>query len=148
MLPEKENNSLRIVFLFLILASCSSEQPNNLKHSTVRKIAVDSIHQAKLLIEKHHDYITLQFEQSRERGGMKIKWPDTCLKDNKIGQMKDYGPYIISESVLYLESGDTPGECKGSKNNFLMIYCNGDDFVREIITPAVFKAPDASKLCT
>lgn len=133
--------------LALILLGCSSSR-TNLNHSTVKKIAVESRQQAKRLIERHHDYITLQFEQSRDRNGMKLQWPDTCLKDNKIGQLKDYGTYIISESILYLESGDTPGKCVGTKNNFLMIYCDGDDFIREITTPAAFKALDASKLCS
>lgn len=99
------------------------------------------------MIEKHHRYITLQFEQLQDNGEMKLKWPDTCLKDNKIGQLKDYGGYIISESVLYLETSDNPGVCAGVKNNFLMIYCDGDNFIREIKTPAAFKPLDASKLC-
>lgn len=137
---------MKLLMLLFIFISCSSSS-TDLKHSTVRTIEVSSRQQAKKMIEHHHQYITLQFEQTRDTGGRKLKWPDTCLKDNKIGQLKDYGTYIISESELYLDTSDQPGQCSGTKNNFLMIYCDGDDVIREIITPATYKPLDASKLC-
>lgn len=139
-------NIFSFTVICFLLTSCSSGK-NLLSHSTVKTIPVASRFQALTTIEKHHRYITLQFEQSRDESNSKLKWPDTCLKDNKIGQLKDYGTYIISESVLYLETSDSPGKCAGTKNNFLMIYCDDDDFLREIITPSAFKPLDASKLC-
>lgn len=118
-------------FLMIFIAGCS-----NLEY---REIPVTSKAQASMVINNEITFLKDTFVQSREPYYGGLRWSPECLADNTIGNIIEDEKTIRVQSRLILDKNGDPGFCAGEKNIMVLLYCDGEKFVRE------YKIPVASK---
>lgn len=116
---------MKLVALFFViaLAGCS-----NLEY---REIPVTSKEQARMVINNEVTFLQDTFIQSREPYYGGLRWSPECLADNTIGKVIEDEKTIRVQSRLILNSNGDPGFCAGEKSILVLLYCDGEKFVRE-----------------
>lgn len=107
--------------------------------SVSRKIPVSSRDEAKKVISNQLNFLKMLFTQSTDPYFGTPKWAEDCLKENKIGEVKEFAKGIQATSVLFLDANHSPGYCPKSQDSIhsfvVHVYCNSDPSVYEIKFP-------------
>lgn len=99
------------------------------------------------MMDNHVKFLKFLFEQSRDPYYGQPKWSEACLKDNEIGEVNDKNQIIESRSTVFLDQSFMPGICTGTKYYFILIYCRGSKFLKEIKIPVTKTALKSEFLC-
>jgi hypothetical protein len=129
---------IRDMFLsiFLLMGCTSKIYPEKLTSSSqIRKISVNTAREARMVVDNQVRFLELLFEQSRDPYYGQLKWSETCLLENQVGQQESRGQAYLSISKLYFDEKGNPGVCFGNRMIYVWLYCSDDQFVQEIRIP-------------
>lgn len=121
---------MRLVILLSLIAAFTG--CSNLEY---RQIPVTSKEQASMVINNEITFLKDTFIQSREPYYGGLRWSPECLADNVIGNIIEDEKTIRVQSRLILNENGDPGFCTGEKNIMILLFCDGDKFVREYKVP-------------
>jgi hypothetical protein len=114
----------KVFILFsLLLASCSSVP--------YRKLDVSSRDEALTVINNQANFLKETFTQSQESYYGGLRWSEECLKENKIGELKEKGMNLSLENELFFSASGDSGQCDGVKKRQIFLFCDGENYIRE-----------------
>lgn len=144
--------------LCLFLLGCAAtQQPASspdvariyLAESVIKYIPVQSPEEARMVIENDVRFLKRLFTQSRDPYYGRPKWSESCLADNRIGELViEEGGFLQAASEIFIDYNANPGVCKGFKVIKRLVYCPGDKSVLHLRTPVAHNKPLTGKdLC-